>query len=51
MLDLEVETLWKDWWFAIDQLGSAAQAFARREQAHRDDKAALGPAAEDPRPA
>ena len=40
MLDLEVETLWKDWWFAIDQLGSAAQAFARKN-AHRDDKAAL----------
>ena len=41
MLDLEVETPWKDWWFAIDQLGSAAQAFAR-ENAHQDDKAALG---------
>lgn len=40
MLVLEVETPW-DCWFAIDQLGSAAQAFARAN-AHRDDKAALG---------
>ena len=41
MLDLEVATPWKDWWFAIDQIGFAAQAFAR-ENAHRDEKAALG---------
>ena len=41
MIPLEVETPWKDWWFAIDQLGFAAQAFAR-ENAHQDDKAALG---------
>lgn len=38
---LEVETPWKDRWFAMDQLGFAAQAFAR-EKKHRDDKAALG---------
>ena len=37
----EVKTPWKDRWFAIDQLGFAAQAFAR-DNAHRDDKAALG---------
>ena len=41
MIPLEVETPWKDWWFAIDQLGFAAQVFAR-ENAHRDDKAAPG---------
>ena len=41
MLDLEVETPWKDWWVAIDQLGFATQAFAR-ENAHQDDKVALG---------
>ena len=41
MLEWKVETPWKDWWFAIDQLGFAAQAFARAN-AHRDDKAALG---------
>lgn len=41
MLDLEVETPWKNWWFAIDQLGSAAQAFAR-ENAHKERKKALG---------
>ncbi len=41
MLVLEVETPWKNRWFAIDQLGFAAQAFAR-ENAHREEKAALG---------
>ena len=41
MLEMEVETPWEDWWFAIEQLGSEAQAFAR-ENKHRDDKAALG---------
>lgn len=41
MLVLEVETPWKNRWFAIDQLGFAAQAFAR-ENAHQEDKAALG---------
>ena len=41
MLEWKVETPWKNWWFAIDQLGFAAQAFARAN-AHRDDKAALG---------
>ena len=40
MLEMEVETPWEDW-FAIEQLGSEAQAFAR-ENKHRDDKAALG---------
>ena len=41
MLEMEVETPWEDWWFAIGQLGSEAQAFARKNK-HRDDKAALG---------
>lgn len=38
---VEVRTPWEDWWFAIDQLGFAVQAFAQAN-AHRDDKAALG---------
>ena len=41
MLSLEVATPWRDWWFALDQLGFAAQSFARKN-AHRDRKAALG---------
>ena len=41
MLPLEIETPWRDWWFAMDQLGFAAQSFARRN-AHRERKAALG---------
>lgn len=41
MLEWKIETPWKDCWFAIDQLGFAAQAFARAN-AHQDDKAALG---------
>ena len=41
MLTLEVATPWRDHWRAIDQLGFAAQAFARTN-AHNDRKRALG---------
>ena len=41
MLSPEVETPWRDWWFAIDQLGFAVQSFAQKN-AHQDRKAALG---------
>lgn len=41
MLSLEVETPWRDWWFALDQLGFAIQSFAQ-ENAHRERKYALG---------
>ena len=41
MLPLEVRTPWRDYWFAIDQLGFAAQTFARKN-AHKERKAALG---------
>ena len=41
MLTAEVETPWSDHWLAIDQLGFAAQAFARKN-AHNDRKRALG---------
>lgn len=38
---LEVKTPWRDCWFAIDQVGFCAQAFARKN-AHLERKAALG---------
>jgi CRISPR-associated protein Cmr6 len=38
---LVVPTPWRDSWFALDQLGFAAQAFARKF-AHNPDKLALG---------
>jgi len=41
MLTVEVVTPWRDHWLAIDQLGFAAQAFARKN-AHQDRKRALG---------
>ena len=37
----EVQTPWKDYWFALDQLGYAAQRFAQ-DRRHNKDKAALG---------
>jgi len=41
MLQLEVETPWRNPWFAIDQLGFAAEAFAQ-DNAHQSRKKALG---------
>ena len=41
LLTLEVDTPWRDWWFALDRLGLAVQAFARRH-AHDERKVALG---------
>ena len=41
LLLLEVDTPWRDWWFTLDQLGFAVQAFARKN-AHRERKVALG---------
>ena len=40
-LSLEVPTPWKDPWFALDQVGFAAQGFAQKYK-HRTEKAALG---------
>lgn len=41
VISLETETPWRDWWFAIDQLGFAVQSFAQKN-AHQKRKAALG---------
>ena len=42
MLDiLEIDTPWRDYWFALDQLGLAAQRFAQKYK-HKKRKAALG---------
>ena len=38
---LEIPTPWRDSWFALDQLGFSAQAFAQRYK-HRAEKKALG---------
>ena len=36
MLDiLEIDTPWRDYWFALDQLGLAAQRFASKVQAQK----------------
>lgn len=41
ILQLEIETRWKDPWFALDQLGYSVQAFAK-QYAHKEEKLALG---------
>ena len=42
MLDiLEIDTPWRNYWFALDQLGIAMQGFARKYK-HNERKAALG---------
>ena len=38
---LEIQTPWRDFWTALDQLGYATQAFAQK-YAHREEKLALG---------
>lgn len=38
---LEIETPWRDPWFALDQLGYAAQSFAQKYK-HKEEKTALG---------
>ena len=46
---LEITTRWKDYWFALDQLGYAVQSFAQ-EQKTQPGQGRVGPAAADPRP-
>ena len=41
MLVLSIDTPWRDPWFALDQLGSVMQSFARKNR-HDERKAALG---------
>ena len=38
---LEIVTPWRNWWFALDQVGFAGQAFAQT-LAHKPEKLALG---------
>ena len=41
MFSLEFPTPWKDWWFALDQVGFSTQAYAQG-YAHKEEKMALG---------